>query len=375
MSETFGVVRCWSCVLPRSEKGIAFDADGSCALCHEAREASEERQPAASAGGDIEKHISTIRELGRGRAYDCLVGLSGGRDSSYLLYLLTRKHGLRCLAAYYRTPFTPDEIDGNVRRLTSRLGVPLIEMDISRDHHRKIAGEMVRTWLESPDPGVTNLACAPCKLVNREIFRIARANGVRVIVFGGNQYETFQLGAGQFRDNTAGTQADARPQHSFGRQTRKMMMVIRRGIDTLRKHPVLWKHMGLGFKASVLYINPHTPYLQLRYRDIYMIDYFHHAPWNEAEADAVLEETGWELPKNCTSRWRADCMFGELKNYMFAKMTGVTYMDAYLSNMVRAGILDRERALQRLATEGQPSEARLAEVCKALEIPRSAFPQ
>jgi hypothetical protein len=323
----------------------------------------------------IEKHISSMRDMGCSKDFDCLVGVSGGRDSSYLLYLLTTRHNLRCVAAYYRTPFTPREIDQNVRRLTRDLKVPLVEMNISQDYHRSIASQVVLTWLKTPDPVIANLACAPCKLVNREVFRIAKEHGVRSVVFGGNKLETFQLGAGQFRDYTASKVEDSQPQHSFGRQSRKTMLLLRRGIGTLMAHPTLLRHLTLGFQASVLYINPHTPYLRLCYPQTHRIDYFHHTEWNEDEANAVLDQIGWELPKNSLSRWRSDCIFGEMKNYMFSRMTGVTYMDAYLSNMVRAGIIDRNVALRRLQTEGKFCEARFIEVCEALQLSPDLFPR
>ena len=50
-------------------------------------------------------------------------------------------------------------------------------------------------------------------------------------------------------------------------------------------------------------------------------------------------------------------------------MTGMTYMDAYMSNMVRAGTLSREEALRRIKIEGTISAERLSEVCEILELP------
>ena len=138
-----------------------------------------------------------------GHPYNCLVGLSGGRDSSYLLYLLVKKHNLRCMAAYHRTPFTPDIINANVRKLTKKLNVPLIEMDISKEKHKAFAKKMMLYWIKEPDNIIANLACAPCKQHNYEVYKIAKKNNIKYIIFGGNKLENFQLGAAQTKDNKA----------------------------------------------------------------------------------------------------------------------------------------------------------------------------
>lgn len=54
-------------------------------------------------------------------------------------------------------------------------------------------------------------------------------------------------------------------------------------------------------------------------------------------------------------------------------MTGVSYVDAFMSNMVRAGVLDRTEALRRLRVEGVPSEERLRSACEVLDLPPDTF--
>jgi hypothetical protein len=55
-------------------------------------------------------------------------------------------------------------------------------------------------------------------------------------------------------------------------------------------------------------------------------------------------------------------------------MMGATYLDAFLGNMVRAGILDREEALQRLQTEGKLSMQRIEDACEIMDLPVDTFP-
>jgi len=177
------------------------------------------------------------------------------------------------------------------------------------------------------------------------------------------------VAAGQSRTTTVIPGRSAARQLSFLTQIQKMLMVVRRGLSLLGAYPGLWRHIPLGIRASVLYIGPHTPFLRLRYPNIQPVEYFYHAEWDEAGGQAALREMGWELPAGFISTWKADCTFAELKNFMFHETMGMTYMDAMLSNMVRAGILSRDEALSRIEVEGQVCQERLADACRVLELP------
>ncbi len=356
--------RCSKCVIPRSAHGIEFDEKGCCELCNNISKKSTENRVE-----NLKLRIDEIKKIGMGRPYDCLVGLSGGRDSSYLLYLLVKKHNLRCMAAYHRTPFTPDIIDANVRKLTKKLNVPLIEMDISKEKHKTFAKKMMLYWIKEPDNIIANLACAPCKQHNHEVYKIAKKNNIKYIIFGGNKLENFQLGAAQTKDNKVQEIKEV----NTWQKLKQILLVTRRGIKILLKRPVLILDFSLLFKASILYLNNRTLYLRLLYLNIKMLDYYYIAGYDEKEVIKFLSDIGWEMPNNCNSTWRADCAFNELKNYMFMKKAGMTYIDAYLSNMIRAGILTREEALKRVKIEGKISKERIKEVCDILKIPVGSF--
>jgi PP-loop superfamily ATP-utilizing enzyme len=356
--------RCSTCVLPTSTRGLRFNAQGECQLCQKAKAAPVGRRASGANEVDLQKQIDELKERGRGRPFDCVVGVSGGRDSSYLLYLLVRKHQLRCLAAYYRTPFTSEVTDANVRRMITDLGVPLVEMNISKDYHRRIARNLVRLWNKKPHEAIANLACAPCKLVNREVFKIARDHKVRSIVNGVNRFEMMQFTAAQSTTTDIATVRLA----SLTEQVRRTLRVIGRGAVMLRRYPTLLRYVPIGFQASVMYVGFHTPYLRLRYSDIHALNYFYYADWTEAACEAALVQLGWQLPPGCNSTWKTDCSFAELKNCMFRRTVGVAYVDTFFSNMVREGLLGREEALVRLETSGRVSHERLADTYRILGL-------
>ena len=164
--------RCNKCILPNSCELIPFEADGTCVLCKAAESMNTMGKVKSYNEQELLDHIERIRQQGKGKPYDCVVGASGGRDSTYLLYLLTQKHHLRCLAVYYRSPFTSDVVDRNIRRIAKNLGADFEEIQLSQDYHRRIAREMILLWRKKKHRLIINLACAPCKLLNREIYKI-----------------------------------------------------------------------------------------------------------------------------------------------------------------------------------------------------------
>ena len=358
---TDGSNRCSVCILPKDNSRLTFDSNGVCELC-----GNELKSDLLKPDDNIEELIKKVKAKGGKRPYDCLVGLSGGRDSTYLLSLLVEKHGLRCLAAYYETPFTPKQIAENVRRVTEYYNVPIINIDISKDYHLDIAKKMTEMWLRRPSEAMANLSCSVCKMLNRDLYQIAREYKISTVFYGSNRFEAYQF-------SSAGHNVSEK--NNLYTNIRKMLLLSKAGVDALVTYKSLWRYLSVAFKASILYISPYTPWLRFRYPHIKFLDYFSFAPWDENEANKMIEKAGWKLPPYANSYWRADCTFNEVKNCMFKIMNGVSYMDAYLANMVRCGYITREEGLKRISKEGMISKERLSEACSLIDIDPNVFLQ
>ena len=87
---------CTRCVMDSSDLNLHFDSHGVCERC---REYESSILPEWNHGkgheAELKALLEDIRRKGRGRKYDCILGLSGGLDSSYLLHLTVREWGLR----------------------------------------------------------------------------------------------------------------------------------------------------------------------------------------------------------------------------------------------------------------------------------------
>jgi len=116
---------CARCIFDSSLCGIDFDDEGVCNYCRMV-ESLGELYGTGLERGEIEfkKIVASIKKHGHRKKYDVAVGVSGGTDSSYLLYL-TKKYGLRPLAVHYDNTFNSAIATENIRRVTSAMNVDL----------------------------------------------------------------------------------------------------------------------------------------------------------------------------------------------------------------------------------------------------------
>jgi len=126
---------------------------------------------------------------------------------------------------------------------------------------------------------------------------------------------------------------------------------VKKGISLLVQNASLVKFLPTLFKASFLYINQYSIYLRVLYPQINRYDYFHYIKWDEQEVIKTIQQYGWKLPQHCNSTWRADCTFEAIKNTIFSTQVGYSYTEAFYSNVIRAGHMNREEGLKRLKVE------------------------
>lgn len=116
---------CSRCIYDARIPNISFDEDGVCNYCRQVENLVAEFGTGAPKGNDLlEKIISDIKREGRNKKYDCVIGVSGGTDSSYLL-LKAREWQLRPLAVHYDNTWNSAVATMNIGRVTSALGIDL----------------------------------------------------------------------------------------------------------------------------------------------------------------------------------------------------------------------------------------------------------
>ena len=143
---------CNCCVMDTSDEDISFDSNGVCMRCNEFKERIEpEWNHGKGHEKELEDLIALIKKSGDGKLYDCILGLSGGLDSSYMLHLAVREWGLRPFVFHIDAGWNLPVAEENIRRLTDKLGVELHIEKMDWNEMREMQLAWFRTGLEMLD--------------------------------------------------------------------------------------------------------------------------------------------------------------------------------------------------------------------------------
>lgn len=116
---------CTRCIYDSKISGISFDQNGVCNYCIQVESLKEQYGTGSEIGiKSLNEIISSIKNEGKGKKYDCIVGVSGGTDSSFLL-AKSIEWGLRPLAVHYDNTWNSAIATENIRKVTSKLKVDL----------------------------------------------------------------------------------------------------------------------------------------------------------------------------------------------------------------------------------------------------------
>ena len=117
---------CANCVMDTSDSKIQFDSRGYCDHCNNFyNNILPNWHPDEASAKELEKIVEQIKKEGRNKKYDCIIGLSGGVDSSYLVYFAKEKLGLRPLAFSVDTGWNTDVANENIKRLVNGLNLDI----------------------------------------------------------------------------------------------------------------------------------------------------------------------------------------------------------------------------------------------------------
>jgi N-acetyl sugar amidotransferase len=168
---------CTRCIYDERVSAIRFDADGVCNYCHQV-DALRAQYGTGDAKGEalFDGILADIRRTGRGRDYDCIVGVSGGTDSSYLVHL-AKVWGLRPLAVHYDNTWNTAVATMNIHRVLKGLNVDLHTHVVAN----KEADDIFRAFFLS---GVAEIEAATDLGYAYLLRQVAAHHGVKYILEG-----------------------------------------------------------------------------------------------------------------------------------------------------------------------------------------------
>lgn len=178
---------CSKCVLDESVPEIIFDQKGICNYCqlHDVLEQEYPLPERISEAGEIrtglsekrlKKIVQQIKKSGQGKKYNCIVGLSGGTDSSFLLYQTVRQ-GLKPLAVHFDNGWNSEVAVSNIQKICSKLKVELYTYVIDWEEFKDLQISFLKASV--PDAEIpTDVG------IHSILFKIAEQENIKYILNG-----------------------------------------------------------------------------------------------------------------------------------------------------------------------------------------------
>ena len=325
---------CTRCVMDTTDPEITFDADGVCNHCHRYAERIALIGQNATQEA-LTTLVSRIRTEGEGKQYDCIIGVSGGVDSTYVAYL-TRSLNLRALAVHLDNGWDSELAVTNIALALRNLKIDLYTHVIDWDEFRDLQVSFLKASV--PDAEIpTDHAIVSV------MYSLARRFGTRYVLTGYN-----------LRTESHMTNAWSQGYYDW-RYIRAIHRRFGGGRLTTFPHMNLWRYWR-------------------NLRTIHFVDVLDYVDYVKANAIETLnQELGW--------RYYGGKHFESIytrfyQGYFLRRKFGFDKRRSHLSSLICAGEISRDHALEELRKEPYPLEQQLedrAYVIKKLRLSEAEF--
>jgi N-acetyl sugar amidotransferase len=330
---------CSRCVMDTSDPDISFNQYGVCNHCTNFDLISSQHWfPNDEGKRRLAQIVTTIQEAGKNQDYDCILGLSGGVDSSYLA-LKIKELGLRPLVVHVDAGWNSELAVANIERIVKHCAYDLHTHVVDWDEMRDLQLAYLRA-------GVANQDVPQDHIFFASLYHFATKNGIRYVLSGGNLATE-----GIFPEAWHGSAMDAINLRAIHR---------RYGERPLRQYKTI-----SFFDYYVWY-----PWIK-KMRTVRPLNFM---PYVKDEALLELERTVGYKPY---PRKHGESLFTKLfQNYYLPTKFGYDKRRPHFSSLIVSGQMTREEALAKLEEplyDPQELEIDIAYFCKKLRITRPEF--
>ena len=301
---------CTRCVMDTSDPGITFNDNGECNLCTEFLEKrSKHNYQGKESDTLFQKTIAEMKEAGKGKEYDCIVGLSGGVDSSYVAYIC-KLNGLRILAVHMDNGWNSEEAVLNIKNIAQKLKIDYESYVLDWEEFKDLQLAFLKASVpEAETPTDVALLAA--------VHRVADKYGVKYVISGGN-FATEGILPKFWHYNAKDVSYFNFIQKKFG--TKK-----------IKNFPLFGFTQEMYFK------------LIKRIKIIYLLNYL---PYSKNDAMELLKrELDWRY---YGGKHYESIYTGFIQSYYLYKKFGIDYRRATLATQICTGEIKREEALNEL---------------------------
>jgi hypothetical protein len=324
--------RCTKCIIPTNYPGITFDAHGVCSFCVESP--TEKEVPKKP-----KRELDSLIKEYKGKSNKChvIVGISGGKDSSYVAYYLKKEYGVKILGLHYDIGYSSTYATENLDALVGALDIDLISMRPHRSFLMKLFAHFLRTRGEF---------CSVCNNLGYLIgasfsWSQKQSLGFAPLMVGGwsKQYE-FQPGI-----------SVTSMQYFFDHLSPELLEEL--FAQPFIEEEVVSRYMQVRDpRQAQIGTKTHRNLGEYAMGFIQLPDYI---DWNIREIPYLLSENlNWKHPPDVHES-HFDCTLFPIKEYLKFKKYGLTQETIKNSRLIREGLMTREEAIERMALE-QTSE-------------------
>ncbi|MGL5109878.1 MAG: N-acetyl sugar amidotransferase [Vibrio ordalii] len=306
---------CSRCIMDTSDAVISFDTNGICDHCNNFDVNIKPNWHTDQQGyAELMKAAERIKQEGKGKDFDCIIGLSGGLDSSYTAYVAKEIMGLRPLLFHVDAGWNTDQAVGNIEKLVDGLGLDLYTEVINWEEMKDLQVAFLKSGI--PDQDIPQ----DCAFFSA-LYKFARKNKIKYVLTGGNFSteccrEPNEWGAYPGIDKTFITDIHKK----FGKRQLKTFPII----DVLVYK--VFHHRVLGMKV---------------FKPLNLV------PYIKKEAEQLLQEKyGWQPFQHKHHESRFTRFY---EDYWMLRKFGYEKRRAHFSSLIMTGQLTREQALERIA--------------------------
>ena len=320
--------RCKRCILPETFPGIQFDEEGICQYCRRVpttgAQAERRADQKARLRARFEELISQVRDR---PGHHCLMSWSGGKDSTYTLWLLKERYNLRVLAFTFDNGFVSPAAMNNMQVVAENLKVDHVIVKPRFDLLRQV-------FLASTQPGMyppralerASGICNTCMALAKGIgLRMVLEKNIPILAYGWSPGQ-IPLASAVFRTNP-----------------RMLRAMIEAAMAPLEK--------VAGDQVAVHF--PQTHHLEQAQDCPYNVSPLAFLDYDEETAVQRIQALGWVRPQD-TDPNSTNCLLNSFANLTHLEQMGYHPYAMELAGLVREGYMSREEALDRLEIAAVP---------------------
>ena len=331
---------CTNCVMDTTDPQIKFDENGMCDFCYNYYNSILPSWHTDEIGEkELQRITEKMKKDGKGKEYDCIIGISGGVDSSYLAYIAKEKLGLRPLLLSIDTGWNLNVANDNLDNLIKVLNLDLKIITVDWEEMKDLQLAFFKSQVPYQDTPQDHAIFAG-------LYNYAAKHGIKYILTGGNY-------------STEGVKP---PKEWTYLNDIRMIKDIHKKFGTrpLNNFPLC----GM-FKYRIYY----------RYfKGIRVIKPLNMVPYKKEEAIALLKEKfGWQPYEN---KHYENIFTRFFEGYWLPKKFGYDKRKCYFSSEILSGQMTRKEALEKLSQQPYDEKTAMEDleyITKRLNIKREEF--